>query len=133
MKRDFDFIRELLLRIEGGEVSFVTLSNEVAQTLGVVPDKPLADGEAEKLEFHLHLLEQAGFIEVRFRNMGGHVILKGLTWQGFDFLDAIRDPEVWKKTKEGASKVGGWTFGLLKDMGTAYLKHAAKERLGLDL
>lgn len=29
--------------------------------------------------------------------------------------------------------MGGWTFGLLKDLGTAYLGHVAKERLGLDL
>ena len=29
--------------------------------------------------------------------------------------------------------MGGWTFGLLKDLGTAYLKHKAKDLLGLDL
>ncbi|MBB3903254.1 hypothetical protein GGR33_002756 [Methylobacterium brachythecii] len=29
--------------------------------------------------------------------------------------------------------MGSWTFDLLKDMGKAYLKHVAKERLGLDL
>ena len=59
--------------------------------------------------------------------------IRGLTWEGHDFLDTVRDPDVWKRTKEGASKMGGWTFGLLKDLGTAYLKHVAKERLGLDL
>ena len=51
----------------------------------------------------------------------------------YNFLDAVRDLEVWKRTKEGASKMGGWTFGLLKDLGTAYLKHKAKDLLGLDL
>jgi hypothetical protein len=38
-----------------------------------------------------------------------------------------------KRTKEGATKVGGWSFGLLKDLATAYIKSEAKGRLGLDL
>ena len=63
----------------------------------------------------------------------GSWIFNRLTWAGHDFLDTVRDPEVWTRTKDGASKMGGWTFGLLKDLGTAYLKHVAKERLGLDL
>jgi hypothetical protein len=37
------------------------------------------------------------------------------------------------KKKAGASKVGGWSMDMLKALGTAYLKHAAKEKLGLDL
>jgi hypothetical protein len=67
------------------------------------------------------------------RNLFGDVHVSGLTWEGHDFLDAVRDPEVWKRTMDGAGKMGGWTFGLLKDLGAAYLKHVAKERLGIDL
>ncbi len=82
------------------------------------------------------MLFQAGLIECGPNvslMMGEGWIFRQLTWQGHDFIDAVRDPEVWRRTKDGAPKVGGWTFGLIKDLGTAYVKHLVKERLGLDL
>jgi Hypothetical protein (DUF2513) len=27
-----------------------------------------------------------------------------LTWQGHEFLETVRDPDVWERTKEGASR-----------------------------
>jgi hypothetical protein len=59
--------------------------------------------------------------------------IRRLTWEGHEFLDAVRDPEIWRKTKAGAATTGGFTLGLLKDLATAYAKHVAKERLGLDM
>lgn len=63
----------------------------------------------------------------------GAWIFDRLTWSGHDFLDTVRDPEVWKRTKSGASKIGGLAFEGMKNMAMAYAKHLAKERLGLDL
>ncbi|MGC1861342.1 MAG: DUF2513 domain-containing protein [Methylocystis sp.] len=45
-----------------------------------------------------------------------------ITWQGCEFLDAIRDPEIWKKTRSGALAAGGFTFDLLKDLAKGFLK-----------
>jgi hypothetical protein len=56
-----------------------------------------------------------------------------LTWQGHEFLEAVRDPEVWRRTKEGAAKVGNFAISFLFDAAKAYAKHIAKERLGLEL
>ena len=56
-----------------------------------------------------------------------------LTWEGHEFLDTVRDPEIWRKTKSGAATAGGYAFGFMKDLATAYAKHVAKERLGLEL
>lgn len=122
MKRDMDLVREILLAVEGGTLSFGDESE---------PDR-FGHPRTVVLE-HLHLMKQAGLVEVMGELLSGEVDLRGLTWDGHDFLDTVRDPEVWKRTKEGASKMGGWTFGLIKDLATAYLKHVAKERLGLDL
>ncbi len=122
MKRDMDLVREILLAVEGGTLSF-----------GDEDEPDGLDHPRDVVLHHLHLMEQAGLVEVMFRPLSGEIHLRGLTWAGHEFLDTVRDPEVWKRTKEGASKVGGWTFGLIKDLGTAYLKHVAKERLKLDL
>jgi hypothetical protein len=35
----------------------------------------------------------------------GHIVLKKLSWQGCEFLDDVRSPEIWRKTKERAGSV----------------------------
>lgn len=56
-----------------------------------------------------------------------------LTWHGHEFLDAIRDPEVWKKTKNGALAAGGFTFDLLKELAKGYLKKQIADRTGVEI
>ena len=56
------------------------------------------------------------------------VNFRSLTWAGHDFLDSIRDPIVWSKTKKGAMEAGGFTFDLLKDLAKGFLKKQIEER-----
>ena len=56
-----------------------------------------------------------------------------LTWNGNEFLEAVRDPEVWRRTKEGAQRAGSASVEFIWEMAKAYGKHVIKERLGLDL
>jgi len=133
MKRDMDFIRELLLKIERGESRFETLSTDDAHILGVTLDAPLSAEESERLIGHLDLLEQANFIEIESKGSAGLYCVKGLTWEGHDFLDSVRDPIVWKKTKEGALAAGGWTPDLLKDLAKGFMRKQIAERTGVEL
>jgi len=64
--------------------------------------------------------------------MDGSFLFRRLTMEGHDFLDTVRDPEIWRRTKQGATKAGGWTIGLLAEFGRAVLKQKAKE-YGFDL
>ncbi len=50
-----------------------------------------------------------------------------------NFLNSIRDPEVWKLTREGAAKVGGVGIEFLWEIAKAYGKQQIKEKLGLEL
>jgi hypothetical protein len=118
-----DLIRELLLAIENGKQEFTQADR-------------LENNEAEPaaIFYHLRLLNQAGYLAYPWEDVGGTSYgVQGLTWEGHEFIDTIRDPEVWKRTKGAATKAGGWTVGLIKDLGTAYLKHVIKERAGIDL
>lgn len=133
MKRDMDLVRELLLKIEGDEREFDVITAEGAAILGIPSETSMTREEADKITRHLDLLEQAGFIEIEERQLAGSIWVKGLTWQGHDFLDSVRDPEVWRKTKEGASKAGSWTVELLVAVGKAYAKQKLKEATGLEL
>jgi hypothetical protein len=125
MKRDMDFIRELLLKIEGGEKEFDVVGK--AFTGGIDPP------EMEKLTEHIRLLRQAGFIDVEAESLGGHLVLTGLSWRGHDFLDSVRDPKIWEKTKSGAAAAGGFTVDLLIDLAKGFLKKQIEERTGVKI
>lgn len=56
-----------------------------------------------------------------------------LTWHGQDFLDSVRDPTVWDKTRDGAKKLGGVTFEMFIGLAKEFAKAEAKKRLNLDL
>lgn len=132
MKRDLGLIRSLLLNLEALEKkAFDIVSIEASE-----PEIAVDGYDADQVDYHMGLLYEARLItsgQDINAMADGTWIFRRLTWDGHDFLDTVRDPEVWKRTKSGASKLGGLAFGAFKDMATAYAKHVAKERLGLDL
>lgn len=56
-----------------------------------------------------------------------------VTWQGHELLETIRDPEIWRKTKEGAGRVGNVAWDFVVDLAKAYAKQKAKEILGIEM
>lgn len=132
MKRDMDLIREILLEIETGTIQFCTLTKHEANILQV-NDSELceSDAKASKLAYHLELLENASLIECN--NTSEFWRIRNITWNGHDFLDSIRDPEIWQRTKEGALSAGGFTIDLLKDLAKGYLKKRISEKTGIPL
>ena len=125
MRRDMDLIRDLLLKIEGGQKVFEILPDDAAEALGVQLETPMSREEAERLEGHLNLLKNAGYIEVEMRAGDGTIMVGDITWAGHDFIDAVREPKVWTETKSRAEKVGGWTVAILADLAKGYLKAEA--------
>lgn len=58
--------------------------------------------------------------------------LKRLTYQGHEFLEMIRDTEVWRRTKAGAGRTGVGSIGVLMELGKAYGKQTLKEHLRIE-
>ena len=46
----------------------------------------------------------------------------GLTYDGHEFLDTIRDNQVWKLTKDTAKKAGVGGLKVLVEVGKSYAK-----------
>ena len=132
MKRNMELIRDLLLRLEG-----LPKTSHERLDIGSWDDElKFDDYTPDEIDYHMGLLYEADIItssDTINAMANGAWIFDSLTWAGHDFLDSVRDPEVWKRTKAGALTVGGWTFGMLKEFGVAYLKQVAKERLHLEL
>ncbi len=131
-RRDMDMIRDLLLQIEGGKKAFQIIDPTSAAALGVEPEVEMTSEEAAKLELHLEMLADAQFITIA-RLSGGYWQIKSLTWTGHDFIDSVRDPEIWKDTKDAATKAGGFTVDLLKALAKGLIKTQLKKHTGLEL
>ena len=91
----------------------------------------------QDIVYNLALLEEAGFIHAairRFGSSGPHprdVVPFALTWQGHEYLDTIRDPEVWRKTKQAAAAGGGFSLKVLASVATALATEAALRAVNL--
>src|SRR5260370_17053075 len=102
MRRDLEIIRTLLLEIEAGKTLFETLSSQEAAFLHGSPHETRSQEVADKVRGHLDLLQQEGLIEIEHASLGHAFLVKGLTPQGHNLLDSIRDPEIWRKTRDHA-------------------------------
>ncbi|WP_307739005.1 DUF2513 domain-containing protein [uncultured Parolsenella sp.] len=124
MKRDMDLVRCILMTVEKAD--------------GEVTDSRLLDctGDIGRLAFHVELLQSHGLLvsEVFRDGMGDpmSVSISGLTWEGYDYLDAIRSQKVWNKAKEAISKaVGDTSLSVVKDICVALAASLVKQQLGI--
>lgn len=89
VKRDMELIRKILLEIEN-------------HSYGGWVDISFDDYEQENIIYHVMLMDEAGLIEAD--NLTTQEVVdwkpKRLTWEGYEFLDKIRDNSVWEKTKK---------------------------------
>jgi len=115
MKRDIEIIRLLLLQQETDE-------------------DPLELDEYDPLlvVYNIVLMKDAGLIEASIvENEKGEpvdAVVMRLTWDGHDFLDATKNPDIWTKAKDKLIKPGvSWSFSILKE----YLKQEAKNQMGM--
>jgi hypothetical protein len=105
MKRDMNLIRLLLLRSEGDQVA--------KEKCDKFPN--------EERAFHVQLMIDAGLVDgVVDINVNGKIVsavVWRLTWDGYEFLESIRDESIWNKVKSKVIKPGAsWTFTILKEL-----------------
>jgi len=111
MRRNSDLIRSILLTVE---------KDEHCEVLRL----PVIEGhDDEAVHFHTRLLVEKGFLRTYLpdRTVGQPWVCLRLTWEGYDFLDAIRDPVVWRSVKRAAGKVGSWSIETLAGIAKAMI------------
>lgn len=81
------------------------------------------------------MLAEAGLIEAQDAShmQGRRIIVLRMTWQGHEFLDRIRDPQIWAKTKEGAKRVGSFSLDVLSDIARGIIKKKISDLSGIEL
>ena len=86
-----------------------------------------------EIDYHLNLINEAGFLKTMGSMLSGNILFDRLSLAGHDFVDSVRSPEVWAKTKQGAAAAGGFTVDLLKDLAKGFIKKQIEEYTGVKL
>ncbi|WP_264173176.1 DUF2513 domain-containing protein [Burkholderia sp. AU30198] len=124
-----DLIRELLLKLEAlpmrPEGIVIIKANDAEVQVG--------DYSEDQIGYHLALIREAGLIDAPGGGRMGGVTFRRLSWAGHDFLDSIRSPDVWNKTKAGALAAGGFTVELLGDLAKGFIRKQIEDRTGIKL
>lgn len=113
MERDMDLARDILRAVEQGPY-------------GAVNNRSFVDQDPKVVAYHIELLEQAGLIEASIARANGAgavaANVQQLTWDGHEFLEAVRNDTIWAKAKQ---KAGSASFELLLAAAIALAKQAA--------
>lgn len=126
MKRDWELVREILLKIE---------SLDSIKQCAVRP-QDIEGYTEENVSYHIYLLDQAGLIEAavqKHHNTGIKGLAYNLTWSGHELLDAIRDSDIWRETKSIVKQTGGFSLELLTALAKGFLKKKVEQHTGIQL
>lgn len=139
LKKSDDLLRVLLLRIEehlpkdtGGPLSAKELMYPNDETVSVISEEFLVANE------HLRLLMEKGFLDAIETGVSSNpfnqiIRVWRLTWLGHEFLDSIRDPEIWSKTKEGAVASGGFSLEIIGALAKGLVKQKVQKHTGIEI
>ena len=113
MKRDWEIIREILVRLEAAGTPSTFLN---AETISAYP--------VQEVAYNIRLLSQAGLVKAQIQETHdgtGHIgkaIARYVTQEGHDLLDTMRSEKVWNKIKETFKSKGvEMTFDLVLSVG----------------
>lgn len=125
MKRDMDLVRYILIAVEN--------------TDGAFDGSQLCEGGAytlEQIAFHVELMKAHGLLEAEIvyamEHMPVSVEVQRLTWDGCDYLDAVRSDTVWRRSKEAIKEaVGDAPLSVIKSVCTSLATTLIMQNLGI--
>ena len=114
MKLNYDCVRSVLLTVEKSktideELNFNPLTVETIF-------EQLPKYEDNEILYTIEKLKEAGYINAALQFAAGHFIdgaVSSITYSGHEYLDNIREPEVWRKVKAMLKNAGAITLPLI--------------------
>ena len=119
-----DLVRQILMQVEDAD------GPVYAEKLG------FRDTSEECVLYHVQIMQQHGLVDAHINYRNGNVPYSGkvfgLTWDGHDFLDAVRDDKLWSRTKKTVKDVSGSiTVETLKQTAIWLTELAIKSSIGM--
>ncbi len=117
MKRDLDLIRTIMMYLEHNlEYGQNIDNNELCR---ILQDE---ENSIKKVCYHLGLIREANWLTTNKSANNTTFMIMGITNDGHDFLDVIREQSTWEIIKSKAIKAGGYTLPMLVEFGLEYVK-----------
>jgi hypothetical protein len=127
MTLNYDCIRDLLLYLEES----LGYKNEYSMehkriSINNIPSE-LTNYSKEDVRYTVEKLYEANFIHLTNISYDNQkYILSGyiddITWDGFNFLNNIREKSIWEATKSGAKKIGAVSISTLSTISFEIVK-----------
>ncbi|MGD9826038.1 MAG: DUF2513 domain-containing protein [Desulfobacter sp.] len=109
MERNWDVIREILLKIE-----------KQPMVKGSLTLSDFENKDPSIISYHVQIMLEAGLIN---GSMYGEMVdidgfsIERMTWEGHEFLDTIRNDSVWSKVRKKFTETGiSMTLDLVKTL-----------------
>ncbi|AMW99238.1 DUF2513 domain-containing protein [Rummeliibacillus stabekisii] len=129
MKLNHDCVRDLLMAVE--ELPNITMLYSLVY-LSENGHLKNCDYSLDDLAYTASRLREANYLHASPNQSADYYYVKNLTYDGHLFLDSIRDPLIWKKTKEATSTVASVSLKTVFELGTQLGTQFVKKAIGLD-
>lgn len=111
MKLNCDCVRSVLLTVEKSKTidEELNLNPLTVETIF----EQLTKYEDNEILYTIEKLKEAGYINATVSFAAGHFIdgtVSSITYSGHEYLDNIREPEVWRKVKAMLKNAGAITL-----------------------
>lgn len=93
MKRDMDLIREILLEMEK------------IPSYDLWQSRPLLGYDEKDVVAHIELAQDSGLLVASFCS-GPTATVQRMTSEGYDFLEALKQPTLWQQAKDRITSAG---------------------------
>lgn len=111
MRLNYDCARSVLLTVEKSKTIDEELNLNPLTVETIFEQFPKY--EDNELHYTIEKLKEAGYINAALQFAAGHFIdgaVSSITYSGHEYLDNIREPEVWRKVKAMLKNAGAITL-----------------------
>lgn len=95
MKRDMDLVREILLISEHSD----SINNYVINSDNYYKIDKFSNYTFDEISEHCSLIKEYKLANIQF-NINGSISFEGLSWEGYDFFEKIKEQSIWNKIKK---------------------------------
>ena len=128
MKLNQECVRQIMLTIES-DIPY----NHYLTKYDLINNEHLSSFSEDEILYSILRLDEAGFINCDIQPADNipiyNLILSSLTWSGHQFLDNVRDPEVWRKTKAVTSKLASVSLTLISNIASEVIVRMIEKAL----
>ncbi len=116
MKLNQDCIRDLMLYLEDN----LEYKDEI-----IINRLNLEPYSKNELLYTADKLIEAGYLNSRlgWNMQSSHIVtVNSISYNGHQFLDTIRDSDIWKSTKDKASKIASVSLPIIQELALSFIK-----------